>query len=112
MAFPSHGREYQPQAALLHQFPPFLAQRQLGGSLAASAPARQTGRLLALLPSVLRQCFGVRLWFALVFGSEPKTVSYAALELLFEEHLSPLPFPGLKLLFRGKGVGGSYSQVG
>lgn len=60
--FPSHGWEYRPQAALLHQFPPFLAQRQLRGSPAALAPARQTGQLLALLPSVLCQCFGFSTW--------------------------------------------------
>lgn len=52
------------------------------------------------------------LWFALGFGSEPKMVSHAALEMLFEDHPSPLPFPGLKLLFRGKGVWGSYSEAG
>lgn len=57
-SFPSQGREYQPQAVLLHQFPPFLAQRQLRGSPAASAPARQTGQLLVLLPPVLCQYFG------------------------------------------------------
>lgn len=95
IAFPSHGREFQPQAALLHQFPPYLAQRQLRGSRAALAPARQTGWLSVLLPSVLCPCFG----FSWIWT---KMVSYAALELLFEEHPS-LPFPSAVQRERGGG---------
>lgn len=98
--------ESQPQAALLHQFPPFLAQRQLEAALQLQLqPGKPDSSWCFCLLCFVSALVSV-LWFALVFGFEPKMVSYSALELLFEEHPSPLPFPGLKLLFRGKGVGG------
>lgn len=98
IAFPSHGREFQPQAALLHQFPPYLAQRQPCSFSSSQANRMALGAFAFCALSVL--------WFQLDLNQRWSQMQ------LWSCCLKSILLCHLPLLFRGKGVGESHSQAG